>query len=349
MNEIVFDELTRRHLEMLRNITENKVGNIYCLGMNQNMGPIKTGAFSNSRLCYLAKLNNTTGSDFDRFHEIVDKGRSDINIIVRVLEAGEDIRVWTTNMSHTQCGLAHLCDLAHGFKSKIYILSAPEDPHYLHGITHWANLKSKQCIEYLSVFEELSEDERYAYRDLWRILKEENSNLRICKDGTVVSVPDTYYDSMIKDVMNKGYKSKTDLIGRCVITAPEYIPYDWLCYRVEVILNNGIDDIPNMLYYIRKAHKLCNDNRKALSEAAKCGCFYCERIFDTKEVYEYVPRSDTAFCPHCGIDSLIPENDKYPITPEFLKLMNEYWFGYDHTRDQLTADARAVQFMKNSE
>ena len=74
------------------------------------------------------------------------------------------------------------------------------------------------------------------------------------------------------------------------------------------------------------AHTLATDNRQKLSQASVCGCFYCLRIFDPKEIVWEIDDDNTAMCPHCGIDSVIAESDTLPITKAFLKKMREYWF-----------------------
>ena len=74
------------------------------------------------------------------------------------------------------------------------------------------------------------------------------------------------------------------------------------------------------------AHALCTNNRDALKKSDRCGCFYCGRIYDPKEIKDWTDNGKTALCRHCGIDSVIPETDEYPLTPEFLKKMRDYWF-----------------------
>ena len=108
---------------------------------------------------------------------------------------------------------------------------------------------------------------------------------------------------------------------------PEFVHHNWLSYRIAV-LEKGIDDIPCMPFDVYEAHGLCNNNKEALSKTDKCGCFFCERIFDPKQITDFLG-DGTAFCPHCGIDSVIPEIDKYPLTPDFLHLMREYWFWFN--------------------
>lgn len=79
---------------------------------------------------------------------------------------------------------------------------------------------------------------------------------------------------------------------------------------------------------IIEAHRFCTANCEQLKASPRCGCFYCERIYDTGEITEWIEDRDglTALCPHCGIDAVIAEASGYPIAKEFLHAMNEYWF-----------------------
>ncbi len=74
------------------------------------------------------------------------------------------------------------------------------------------------------------------------------------------------------------------------------------------------------------AHQLCNGNQEKLKNAQVCGCFYCLRIFDPKEIIWEDEEDHTAMCPYCGIDSVLPESATLPITKAFLKKMHEFWF-----------------------
>ena len=78
--------------------------------------------------------------------------------------------------------------------------------------------------------------------------------------------------------------------------------------------------------YIR-AHQYSSNHRRQLLYDHVCGCFYCLSIFNPNEIEEWVEDSEgTAICPYCGIDSVIGESSRHPITKEFLKKMHEYWF-----------------------
>ena len=75
------------------------------------------------------------------------------------------------------------------------------------------------------------------------------------------------------------------------------------------------------------AHKFCTNNKEELQKDEKCGCFYCLKIFSPSEIEDWIPDTKgTAICLYCGIDSVIGEYSKFPITIEFLSEMNKYWF-----------------------
>jgi hypothetical protein len=73
-------------------------------------------------------------------------------------------------------------------------------------------------------------------------------------------------------------------------------------------------------------HRLSANHREAVIASAKCGCFYCERTFEPSAILDWVDNGTCALCPHCGIDSVIPETPACKLTPEVLHDMNAYWF-----------------------
>ena len=74
------------------------------------------------------------------------------------------------------------------------------------------------------------------------------------------------------------------------------------------------------------AHEHSKNNRQKLANARVCGCFFCLRIYDPKEIPWIDDADDTAICPYCGIDAVIGESADLPITKQLLKSMREYWF-----------------------
>jgi hypothetical protein len=79
------------------------------------------------------------------------------------------------------------------------------------------------------------------------------------------------------------------------------------------------------------AHKRSIYHKREIINSEICGCFYCKKIFPPSEIEEWTDTSKpeaehTAFCPYCGIDSVIGSKSGYPITEKFLSRMNKHWF-----------------------
>jgi hypothetical protein len=77
-------------------------------------------------------------------------------------------------------------------------------------------------------------------------------------------------------------------------------------------------------------HRHCRDNKDLVKRSQQCGCFYCRFIYPAKAVEDYVRKGrngtkTTAICPHCGIDSVLPDAI-IPLTLEMLTAMQEWWF-----------------------
>ena len=52
-----------------------------------------------------------------------------------------------------------------------------------------------------------------------------------------------------------------------------------------------------------EAHKFSSNNKEALQNDKKCGCFYCLKIFDPKEINFWIKdNTETAVCPYCCIE-----------------------------------------------
>jgi hypothetical protein len=77
---------------------------------------------------------------------------------------------------------------------------------------------------------------------------------------------------------------------------------------------------------LQRAHRHSIRHFAELRSSGLCGCFYCLDTFEFKEVREWTDDDQTALCPNCGIDSVIGDASRFPITEEFLAAMKERWF-----------------------
>lgn len=75
---------------------------------------------------------------------------------------------------------------------------------------------------------------------------------------------------------------------------------------------------------IKRAFK----NKSELVESDYAGCYHCIRIFPSKDIKEWVDDDQTAICPLCLVDSVVPysifideslDNFKIKLTKAFKK------------------------------
>lgn len=86
------------------------------------------------------------------------------------------------------------------------------------------------------------------------------------------------------------------------------------------------------------AFRYTSNNWALIQASDMCGCCNCEQVFPPGEIVAWtgldVSKLDdpqavdqqTAMCPRCGSEAVLGDKAGYPITAQFLGLMNEAWF-----------------------
>ena len=70
-------------------------------------------------------------------------------------------------------------------------------------------------------------------------------------------------------------------------------------------------------------------NKEEIAKSNKCGCYYCERIYNALEIVDWLERDakQTAICPYCGETFVLGDASGYPIYDfDFIEDMNNYFF-----------------------
>jgi len=75
-----------------------------------------------------------------------------------------------------------------------------------------------------------------------------------------------------------------------------------------------------------------NGHRRTVLAADLCGCFYCLSTFPPSSIVDWVDFDDegigqTALCPRCNVDSVVPSVPSRPVTLELLRRLQSEGFG----------------------
>ena len=77
----------------------------------------------------------------------------------------------------------------------------------------------------------------------------------------------------------------------------------------------------------QRLHAYSSHNRVLIGKANRCYCFHCTRALSPAEITRYADDGETALCPHCGIDAVIPDSIGSEVLTEMMvREMNKYWF-----------------------
>ena len=78
-------------------------------------------------------------------------------------------------------------------------------------------------------------------------------------------------------------------------------------------------------------------NKQAIDNSSQCACIYCYKLMKPSEITEYCSDKDpitnkfikeTAMCPYCGIDSIIPNSLVNYTKNDLVKWHIEGWGCY---------------------
>lgn len=76
---------------------------------------------------------------------------------------------------------------------------------------------------------------------------------------------------------------------------------------------------------LNRLHAYSAHNKSLVINSKECYCFYCKEKFDSLNVEKYIDNGQTALCPKCGVDSVLPDSIE-GIDEKVVNEMHKYWF-----------------------
>lgn len=86
---------------------------------------------------------------------------------------------------------------------------------------------------------------------------------------------------------------------------------------------------------LESIHRFCTGNRALLEQSSSAGCFCCGETFAPSDIREWhrtgnaatsANASETATCPHCGQEAVLPSAAPVMLTPRQLAAIKSFWF-----------------------
>lgn len=77
---------------------------------------------------------------------------------------------------------------------------------------------------------------------------------------------------------------------------------------------------------LERLHAFSSHNRSFVSTSNKCYCFYCQSCMAPDEIIDYADNEQTAVCPKCNTDAIIPDSIDEVVDENIISQMHAYWF-----------------------
>lgn len=120
--------------------------------------------------------------------------------LIEYLNQGATVRIWYNEHPDSLCGLRFICNILKDYDNEVRIIGLPRTLMNERGkITHlhWVTESPDELEKLLQYEEILTRDEVCYYASEWVRLVEENGPLRAVVNGSLISVPEDFYDFLI--------------------------------------------------------------------------------------------------------------------------------------------------------
>lgn len=77
---------------------------------------------------------------------------------------------------------------------------------------------------------------------------------------------------------------------------------------------------------VKRLHAYSSNNKDLIEKSEYCYCFFCKKKIESNQIVRYLENEDTALCPYCGVDSIIPDCVDVVIDDKTIDNMYNYWF-----------------------
>lgn len=173
-------------------------------------------------------------TDYLDYQELLDK---DMITFLSLAKQKKAVRIWTSNAPYELCGLYYTCYLDHSYQCPIYLVSLPEfievKQQELLYCKSWKTVPLNAHPALLSSQRVLTSMEIQEYANRCQALMQEYASLRANVNGTLISIRDDFYDSIIQRFIPDGPFPMDVLIGNVLLHALPDVSDSFLASRIQ--------------------------------------------------------------------------------------------------------------------
>lgn len=276
MTEILFGDSEAGAMKVA--LQSGKLGSdAVCLGFALDIGDIQkpvTGEYRARLLCDLLYAEQW-GADIEMKEELERLGSvygSEFARLLERIERGEQIRIWYSSAPYSMCGFLWLCSELCGKNARVSVVRLPRvivKGDSAISYSSWGEVEPREFPRFVKRERALSEAEINVYAHYWSELKRENAPLRAVINGSVISVPASFYDFLIWKYLGDEPINEAVLIGKILGENQLGVGDWWYARRIDkFIAGNRVKIVRNSP---RKYERILarNESEKSRSNRAR--------------------------------------------------------------------------------
>ncbi len=159
--------------------------------------------------------------------EIFDKIKQSIKNVVAYAKKGATLRIWLDNTPTSHCGYYYLMNLLNEIDCKMYEVPFIYD-----------------CKPDLAYAKEITKEQKDTHSFMWELFIKENAPLRVFENRVLISVPETYYDDLILDIVGKKEIPAPKIVGE--VLSKHKISDTYIFDRIYHLVDCGYLEITGM-------------------------------------------------------------------------------------------------------
>lgn len=219
---------------------------VVCIPLMLDIGDINHPIESEYRKKLIFNMYTINGIDnmnISEFDKVWKKYLIEIERLKIYAAQGEDLRLWYSDAPYSVCGFYYVCNLLKKFNSKVFAIKLPPymqlEDNQMQYYSSWGGIEAGRFYQFLHLEKELTYSEIRSFACNWVGLMEESSSLRAIVNGKVISVPEDFYDHVVRKEIPEGEFIMASLIGNILGKHPLSIGDWWYAKRINKMIEQG--------------------------------------------------------------------------------------------------------------
>lgn len=159
------------------------------------------------------------------------------------IKSEDEIYIWYGECGREMCGMMYTLELLKNKSENLHFINVSDLVHkWQAGIyipRSSAEIPPEKLGEYIKVARKLNDNEQEELLRQWETLKNENSLLRIFKEGKVISVSEDYFDADILKWTEKELKKSARIVGSVIGYSETRISDSYIFWRIKELVKAG--------------------------------------------------------------------------------------------------------------